>query len=108
VILKLGVKMKIVPGLTLPIPLAWILAIITAILPFLIVFNPGKYWSIDRTTGLVGLITMMVVMILFLADALASKIKYKPVWIVFILLCPTIAQILYLSLRTKIMTTVNQ
>ncbi len=87
---------------------AWILTVIAAVAPFLIVLNPAEKFSLDSFWGGFLLSIMILVTILFLADALASKIKYKPVWIIFILLCPTIAQILYLSLRRKIMTTVNQ
>ena len=84
---------------------AWLLAVIAAVAPFLIVFNPSGKFEIDSFWGGFLLSIMILVLILFLADAIISRIKYKALWIVFLLLCPTIAQIIYLSLRTKIQRT---
>jgi heme/copper-type cytochrome/quinol oxidase subunit 4 len=90
--------------LILPLPLAWILSVIATIAPFMIVFNPGDKWSIAGIWSVCCLTIMVLVLVLFLADAIVSKIRYKPVWIVFILLCPTVAQIVYLILRKKILS----
>jgi hypothetical protein len=90
--------------LKLPLPLAWILSLIAAIAPFLIVFNPGDKWSITGIRGVWCLTIMVLVLVLFMADAIVSKIRYKSVWIVFILLFPTVAQIVYLIMRKKILS----
>jgi hypothetical protein len=89
--------------LILPLPLAWVLAIIAAVAPFLIVFNPGGSWSLSDAQGLCSLTIMVIVLILFLADIIGSGIRYKLLWIILILLCPTVAQIVYLIVRKKIL-----
>lgn len=93
------------PDLIIPRINAWILAIIAAAAPFLIVFNPADKFSIDSFWGGFFLSVMVMVLILFLADAIASRIKNKALWIIFLLLCPTVAQITYLILKKRILRT---
>lgn len=87
---------------------AWILALLAAAAPFLLVFNPDDNFSIDSFCGGFFLSLMIMVLVLFLADAIVSRIKAKAFWIVFLLLCPTIAQILYLIFKTKIQIISNE
>jgi len=87
--------------LTLPLPLAWIFAILGAILPVMIVFNPGNQFELTGSFGICSLVIMVFILGLFLADAIVSKIKYKPVWIAAIILVPSISQIVYLICRKK-------
>ena len=88
-------------ALTLPLPLAWIFAILGAILPVMIVFNPGNKFGLTGSFGICSLVIMVFILGLFLADAIVSKIKYKPVWIAAIILVPSICQIVYLICREK-------
>jgi len=97
--------MKRNTDLTLPAPIAWTLALITAFLPFLIIFNPSDKWSLTGEIGIACLAIMVLVLILFIADAITSNIRNKPLWILFLLLFPSIAQIVYLILKKKIMMT---
>jgi len=93
------------PEMIIPMFNAWLLAVIAAVAPFLIVFNPAGKFSLDSFWGGFLLSIMILVMILFLADAIISRIKYKALWIVFLLLCPTVAQIAYLLLKKRILKT---
>ena len=92
-------------ALALPLPLAWIFAIIGALLPFLIIFNPGGKFGLTSIFGEAGLVIMVFILILFLADVIVSKISNRLLWIVVIILFPSIAQIIYLIRRKKIIIT---
>jgi len=87
--------------LGIPLVNAVFMAAIAAVLPFLVVFNPGDKFSITSFWGGFCITIMVMVLIFFLADAIVSKIRFKAVWILFILLCPTVAQIAYLIMKKK-------
>jgi hypothetical protein len=86
-------------NLTLPLPLAWFFAVLGLLLPVLIIINPGGYFGLTGTFGICSLGILVYILVLFLGDVIASKIRYKAFWIVAILLVPSLAQLAYLICR---------
>lgn len=87
--------------LAIPVVLAWFYAILGVLLPLLIIIDPGGIFSLAGSFGICCLGIMVFILIQFLGDVIASKIKYKAFWIVAIILAPSIAQIAYLICRKK-------
>jgi hypothetical protein len=94
--------------LRIPIVLAWIMALLGLVLPFIIMADPLKLWNDSR--GLFGafLSIYTFIWILFLSDVIRSKIRSKPFWILAILIMPTIAQVVYLVRKKYILIPANE